>query len=154
MKIGELASRTGCSVETIRYYEREGLLPAPVRSAGNYRQYSEAHLERLTFVRHCRSLDMAQDEIRSLLQLRDQPEPDCCRVNDLIEDHIHHVEVRIRELTELRRQLMALRQQCSGKVSSDVCGIIRELQQPAGPSAIEEACSHAGHDHVPGVHRR
>ncbi|GGL94594.1 transcriptional regulator [Pseudomonas asuensis] len=154
MKIGELANRTGCSVETIRYYEREGLLPPAVRTAGNYRQYSEAHLERLTFVRHCRSLDMTQDEIRSLLRLRDQPEPDCCQVNDLIDDHIHHVEVRIQELTDLRRQLTELRQHCSGKVSSDACGIIRELEQPAGPSATREVCSHAGHDHVPGAHKR
>ena len=63
MKIGELAKRTGCPVETIRYYEREGLLPEPARSEGNYRQYTLAHVERLSFIRHCRSLDMTQDEI-------------------------------------------------------------------------------------------
>ena len=65
MKIGELATLTGCPVETIRYYEREGLLPAPSRSAGNYRQYDTAHVERLSFIRHCRSLDMTQEEIRA-----------------------------------------------------------------------------------------
>lgn len=60
MKIGELAKRTGCPVETIRYYEREGLLPEPARSEGNYRQYTLAHVERLSFIRHCRSLDAAR----------------------------------------------------------------------------------------------
>jgi Cd(II)/Pb(II)-responsive transcriptional regulator len=154
MKIGELARRTDCSVETIRYYEREGLLPLPIRSASNYRQYTERHQERLTFIRHCRSLDMTQEEIRSLLHFKDHPEPDCCQVNELIDAHIHHVEVRIRELTDLQRQLAELRQQCVGAVSSDACGIIRELEQPAGISVMDEACSHAGHDHVSGVHKR
>ena len=67
LKIGELAKRTGCPVETIRYYEREALLAAPRRSEGNYRLYDDAHAERLQFIRHCRSLDMTLDEIRSLL---------------------------------------------------------------------------------------
>ena len=71
MKIGELAKLTDCQVETIRYYEREGLLPEPARSEGNYRLYTQAHVERLTFIRNCRSLDMTLEEIRSLLNLRD-----------------------------------------------------------------------------------
>ena len=78
MKIGELARRTGCQVETIRYYEREGLLPEPARSPGNYRLYGSAHVERLTFIRHCRALDMTLGEIRTLLMHRDHPERDCC----------------------------------------------------------------------------
>lgn len=95
MKIGELAKRTGCPVETIRYYEREGLLPEPARSEGNYRQYTLAHVERLSFIRHCRSLDMTQEEIRTLLALRDRPEADCGTANRLIDEHLHHVEVRM-----------------------------------------------------------
>ena len=59
IRIGELAQRTGCEVVTVRFYEKEGLLPAPARSSGNYRLYSEAHIERLQFIRHCRSLDMS-----------------------------------------------------------------------------------------------
>ena len=69
MKIGELAKATDCAVETIRYYERENLLPAPARSDGNYRLYTQAHVERLTFIRNCRTLDMTLDEIRSLLSV-------------------------------------------------------------------------------------
>ena len=64
MRIGEVAQATGTSIETIRYYEREGLLPAPARSEGNYRIYEAAHVDRLLFIRHCRRLDMTQDEIR------------------------------------------------------------------------------------------
>ena len=70
MKIGELAAATGTPIETIRYYEREGLLPAPDRTVGNFRIYDETHLSRLEFVRHCRALDMNLDEIRVLLEFR------------------------------------------------------------------------------------
>lgn len=154
MKIGELATLTGCPVETIRYYEREGLLPAPSRSAGNYRQYDTAHVERLSFIRHCRSLDMTQEEIRALLALRDCPEADCGTANRLIEEHLHHVEVRIAELQSLREQLNDLRARCSGEGASETCGILRELEQPGPPPVTGEDCAHAGHLHVPGVHRR
>ena len=88
MKIGELAKLTDCQVETIRYYEREGLLPEPARSEGNYRLYTQAHVERLTFIRNCRSLDMTLEEIRSLLNLRDSPQDQCESVNALIDEHI------------------------------------------------------------------
>ena len=64
IKIGELARRAQCPAQTIRYYEHEGLLPEPIRTAGNYRVYSRAHIERLSFIRNCRSLDMTLDEIR------------------------------------------------------------------------------------------
>lgn len=73
MKIGVLAKQADCPVETVRYYEREGLLPAPARTEGNYRLYSSEHLERLTFIRNCRTLDMTLDEIRRLLALMDSP---------------------------------------------------------------------------------
>lgn len=154
MKIGELAKLTGCPVETIRYYEREGLLPAPARTAGNYRHYDNAHVERLSFIRHCRSLDMTQEEIRILLGLRDRPEADCGTANRLIDEHLHHVEVRIAELQALRQQLQDLRARCSGFGNSEDCGILRELEQPAEPSTVSEACAGAGHLHVPGVHGR
>ena len=95
MKIGELAKLTDCAVETIRYYERENLLPEPARSDGNYRVYTQAHAERLTFIRNCRTLDMTLEEIRSLLAFRDSPQDQCESVNALIDEHIHHVKARI-----------------------------------------------------------
>ena len=77
LKIGELAKQTGCLVETIRYYEGEGLLLEPARSEGNYRLYTDIHVERLQFIRHCRVLDMTLEEIRSLLRFRDAPDENC-----------------------------------------------------------------------------
>lgn len=74
MKIGELARLAGSNAETIRYYEREGLLPKASRSESNYRIYTDAHLERLTFIRHCRNLDMTLGEIRTLLHFKASPE--------------------------------------------------------------------------------
>src|SRR5690606_9458021 len=71
LKIGELALQTGSSVETIRYYEQQDLLPQAMRSASNYRLYGDEHVKRLQFIRHCRSLDMTLDEIRTLLSFRD-----------------------------------------------------------------------------------
>ena len=113
MRIGNLAEQTGTPVETIRFYEREGLLPAAQRSENNYRLYTAAHADRLAFIRHCRNLDMALDEIRSLLRLRDAPSQDCGEVNALLDEHIGHVGQRIRELRALEKDLKALRARCS-----------------------------------------
>ena len=98
MKIGALAEATGTPVETIRFYEREGLLPPPARAENNYRLYLPIHVERLAFVRQCRGLDMTLDEIRALIELRDSPAQDCGEINALLDEHIGHVAQRIREL--------------------------------------------------------
>lgn len=135
LKIGELAERTSCQVETIRYYERVGMLAAPVRSANNYRTYSEAHVERLLFIRHCRALDMTLDEVRVLLKFRDRPEEDCEGVNDLLDKHIGHVLERIASLSALELQLRALRSRCSAADASRVCGILHALSEPAPESS-------------------
>ena len=101
MKIGDLAKATHTKVETIRYYEREGLLHEAVRTMGNYRVYNVEHLDRLSFIRHCRSLDMTLEEIKTLLRYKDFPPEDCSNVNALIDEHIEHVAVRIKELKHL-----------------------------------------------------
>ena len=111
MKIGELAKQTGTQVETIRFYEREGLLPEAARTEGNYRVYSQAHVERLAFVRNCRNLDMTLNEIRALLSFKDAPSENCSDVNSLLDEHIGHVAERIRELRVLEKTLKALRLQ-------------------------------------------
>lgn len=130
LRIGELARRTGCQVETIRYYEREGLLPFPERSEGNYRLYTIGHVERLSFVRHCRSLDMTLEEIRILLRCHDAPDKNCGEVNALLDGHIVQVEKRITQLKKLKGQLEKLRRLCGeGGIAKD-CGILNELSQP------------------------
>ena len=127
IKIGELATRTGATVETIRYYEKEKLLPEPTRSQGNYRLYNAAHFERLQFVLHCRTLDMTLDEVRTLLQYRDKPDENCGEVNVLLDEHIDAVETRMEELVQLKRHLLALRQKCATEAPVESCGILHAL---------------------------
>lgn len=128
MKIGELARLQGCTPETIRFYEKAGLLPAPVRTEGNYRHYDNEHVQRLRFIRNCRILDMSHDEIRTLLQAHDDTPDDCQPVNRSIDAHIEHVETRIRELSQLKAQLASLRQRCTVPHDVKNCGIFLELQ--------------------------
>jgi Cd(II)/Pb(II)-responsive transcriptional regulator len=130
MKIGELAEMTGTLAETIRFYEKEGLLPPPPRSEGNYRRYDDTHVLRLAFIRHCRCLDMSLDEIRVLLRLRDQPDDDSCGdANALLDEHIAHVGARLGELKELLGELKSLRALCAA--SSDACGVMEGLERAA-----------------------
>jgi Cd(II)/Pb(II)-responsive transcriptional regulator len=146
MKIGDLARRTDCLAETIRYYEREGLLPAPARSEGNYRLYGAPHVERLTFIRHCRSLDMTLDEIRSLLHFKDAPDENCGEVNALLDKHIGHVADRIAELRALETQLVELRARCGTAHAARDCRILQELGSTPG-SAPRKAGVHGGGCH-------
>lgn len=129
MKIGELAGRTHCPVETIRYYERIGLLAPPQRATNNYRSYGERHAERLQFIRHCRALDMGLEEIRLLLDARDQPDGDCADVNALLDRHIEQVAGKIAELTALERQLKQLRGCCVATQAPQACGILHALSE-------------------------
>lgn len=131
MKIGELARAAATQVETIRYYERQGLLPKVERSEGNYRIYNESDAARLLFIRRCRTLDMTLDEIRLLLRFRDAPAENCAGVNTLLDEHVRHVAARIRELRQLERQLKALREQCEDVREMSHCGILNALDEPA-----------------------
>ena len=138
LRIGELAKRANCQIETIRYYERAGLLRAPERTEGNYRLYQDAHVERLRFIRQCRSLDMALDEIRTLLRFRDAPEKNCGEVNALLDEHIGHVARRVVELKAMEKQLKELRRQCIQARAAKDCGILNELTQAAHSPLLKE----------------
>ena len=142
MKIGELAQLAKCTTETIRFYEKEGLLPDADRTAGNYRSYGALHLERLRFIRNCRALNMTHDEIRALLALKDVPADNCGGVNALLDEHIGHVDARIEELLQLKRQLGALRDQCQSEQALDHCGILRGL------AAMETEAGAERHTHL------
>ncbi|AOY96122.1 Cd(II)/Pb(II)-responsive transcriptional regulator [Cupriavidus sp. USMAA2-4] len=145
MRIGELAKRTGCLVQTIRYYESEGLLPPPERTENNYRLYTEGHLSRLSFILRCRSLDMAQDEIRALLVLQDDPARPCDDVNSLLDAHIAHVNARIDALEALRGQLQSIRRSCSGGACIGECGALGVLRTTTN---TEHAESHIAGTHL------
>lgn len=147
MKIGEMAKRAGLPVETVRYYEKIGLLPAPQRDASGYRSYQDRHLDRLLFIRRCRNLDMAQDEIRELIRLAEQPEADCSEVDALLARHLDHVRERLRELTSLEATLEQLQQACSDGRTVRECGILGGLA--ADPEQVPVA---EPHNHVPGTH--
>lgn len=130
MKIGELAKAAGTTVETVRYYEKQGLLPAPQRGVNNYRSYGEAHCERLKLIRNCRVLDMTHEEIRTILELADRGQGDCEPINEVFDQHIAHVDARIKELQQLKAQLLALRRRCTtGARAADDCGILHGLSE-------------------------
>lgn len=129
MRIGELARRADCPVETVRYYEKEGLLAAPRRSGANYRDYGAAHLERLAFIRRCRALDMSLPEIRALLEAIERPGADCARVDELLDEHIDHVARRIADLNALKGELVAIRAHCAGGQPAKACGIVETLSR-------------------------
>lgn len=148
MRIGELAKTTAIPVETIRYYEKIGLLPEPARDGSGYRAYRSAHLDRLQFIRRCRNLDMAQDEIRELIRLAEQPEADCSEVDALLAHHLNHVRERLRELARLEDTLVQLQQACTEGRTVRECGILDGLSaEPDTPVADDR------HNHVPGSHR-
>jgi Cd(II)/Pb(II)-responsive transcriptional regulator len=152
MKIGELSKRAKTAVETIRFYEREDLLPQPDRTESNYRTYSEAHAQRLLFIRRCRSLDMTLEEIRTLLGFKDQPEQDCARINALVDAHIGHLKQRITELRGLEKQLLELRASCVTSESAQNCGILNGLS--AHEQHPDRPVIYAGRAHVHGAHGR
>ena len=131
MRIGELGKKADCLVQTVRFYESEGLLPEPARSEGNFRLYDEVHLQRLLFIRRCRAKDMTLDEIRQLLNLRDRPELGCGEVNALVDAHIAQVRTKMKELRALERELMDLRRSCDSARTSRECGILNSLAGPA-----------------------
>jgi Cd(II)/Pb(II)-responsive transcriptional regulator len=149
LKISDLGRLTDCPVESIRFYEREGLLPEPARTTGNYRLYGREHVERLCFIRNCRSLDMTLDEIRQLLHIRDNPQGDCAAAHALLDDHVAHVAERIQELRRLERDLKGLRQACRTTEAETECALLAELGDDAASKARGKSLPH-----VRGAHRR
>lgn len=131
MRIGELAQSSGVEVETIRYYEKTGLLPRPPRRANGYRDYDERHAERLAFVRHCRALDIPLADVRRLLDFDAHPEADCGDINRLIDEQLGRVRERLKSMQSLERQLVALRGQCMVSRTAGECGILHELLAPS-----------------------
>ena len=154
MKIGELSTTSGTTVESIRFYEREGLIAEPARTDGNYRMYGEEHVQRLVFIRRCRSLDMALDEIRVLLRFKDAPSTNCSDVNVVLDEHIGHVASRVQELRVLERQLRELRSQCQSIESGADCGILKQLSSRVAGDPVRPKGRADIHGHSAAVHGR
>ena len=124
--IGWLAKATATNIETIRYYERIGLLPAPARTSSNYRAYGPDHLARLSFVRRSRDLGFAIEAVRDLLSLADEKDRDCGAVDVIAREHLAEVERKTADLTALGRELRDLIGQCGHGTIAE-CRIIEAL---------------------------
>lgn len=132
LAIGELGRLTATKVETIRYYERIGLLAEPMRSTGNYRVYGPDHLNRLSFIRRSRDLGFSLDQVRALLDLSDDQARSCEAIDSIAKAHLAEVDRKIADLRALRRELASMVDQCRcGTVAE--CRIIDALSPHAGP---------------------
>jgi MerR family mercuric resistance operon transcriptional regulator len=131
---GELARRTGCNLETVRYYEKIGLLPAPPRTPRGYRTYDEAHEHRLRFILRARELGFGIEEIRSLLGLVDGRGFTCAEVREMTLHHLADVRARISDLRKLERTLAETVAACSGAQVPD-CPVIDTLAGQRGVRA-------------------
>ena len=124
----DLVQKTGLSADTIRFYEKKNLVQPSFRGDNNYRYYHDDALKRLVFIKRCRVLDMTLKEIDYLIELEQNPKQDCCVVNNLIDEHLHHVESKIAELQKFQMQLQQLRQSCSTQTTVDDCQILKQLE--------------------------
>jgi DNA-binding transcriptional MerR regulator len=126
LSIGALARRTGSNIQTIRYYEQIGLLPAPPRTEGGQRRYGADVVHRLAFIRHARDLGFDIDSIRELMQLAGTPERPCDDVDRIAEAHLRAVEEKIAKLTALRTELRRMLKEC-GRGQIAECRVIESL---------------------------
>jgi Cd(II)/Pb(II)-responsive transcriptional regulator len=131
MQIKELARATGVDLETIRYYEKQGLLPQPARRDNGYREFDASHLERLSFIRHCRALDMPLADVQRLLGFVDSPDAHCGDANQLVDEQLARVRARLKSMRALEKQLLQLRARCAETHEGHPCGILQELVSAA-----------------------
>ena len=129
MKIGELAQRTGVAIDTVRYYERQGLLPQPERQPSGYRNYRNDDLTRLRFVRRAKALGFTLEEIRELLALSGRREDDMGGLKAAAEHKLAVVDAKLAELTRIRDGLRTLVQACPGHGALDACPILHALDE-------------------------
>ncbi len=126
--IGILSERSGVNIETIRYYERVGLLPKPQRSAAGYRLYRTIDSDRLCFIRRARDLGFSLDEVRRLLDLADQKSRSCRRVHDIAVEHLAEVRAKIDDLRRMERVLATLVKACT-QGTMPACPLLETLAQ-------------------------
>ena len=126
MRIGEMASQCVCSVETIRYYEKVGLLPKPMRRLNGYREYRENHLKWLQFILSSRALGFSQDEVRSLLDVAEMSHPDCGQVHGILSEHLKGVDQKLLDLKRMKTALQRLQKRCESGDFVD-CPVFDEL---------------------------
>lgn len=138
MRIGALSQATGVDVDTIRFYEKSGLLPPPARSDNGYRAYTQDHLERLAFIRHCRALDMSLADVSMLLGSLNTRDPaELAQVDRLVASQLGKVRARLKSMHALEAQLVALQNRCDADHHTHPCRVLEELVA----AAHGEACA-------------
>ncbi len=142
LSIGRLSSRTGCPVQTIRYYEKVGLLPKPGRTEGNQRRFDDSHAARLAFIRHSRELGFPLERIRDLLELADDDGGRCEEIDAIAREHLAEVNARIHSLTALREELERMLDHNTGDARH--CRILEVLAD-----ASHQHCLHPDHGKTP-----
>ncbi|TDT30911.1 heavy metal-responsive transcriptional regulator [Naumannella halotolerans] len=138
MRIGEVSERTGVATSTIRYYEDQGLLPAPSRTASGYRDYGDRAVSRIRFVRQGQAAGLQLDEIAEILAIHDSGRAPCCRVTDLLQDRLSKVEQQIADLQALQANIRGLIGRAAddpeaGNAEAEICWLI-EGTEPAPTS--------------------
>lgn len=128
LRVGELAKQAGVNMQTIRYYEREGLLPKPPRTAGGYRAFPADAVARVCFIKQAQAVGFALDEVRELLELRNHPETACPQVQRRAEAKIGDVSAKLRDLQTIRRQLTRLAKACAGRAKPHTCPLLEALE--------------------------
>ena len=123
---GALAKQTGVNIETIRYYEKDNVMPDPPRSSGGHRLYDSTHLKRLYFIRRCRELGFSLDEIRGLLNLVNSQHYTCAEVKERTTNQLENTRQKIRDLRKMERTLKEMVAECSGGMVPD-CPIVDTL---------------------------
>jgi DNA-binding transcriptional MerR regulator len=135
LPIGTLSSQAGCSIPTIRYYEKIGLLPSPDRASNGHRYYREGDLKRLTFIRRCRDFGFPIEEVRELVDLFEDGDRACLEVRDLAQARLADVRTKLEEMRQLETSLAAFVGTCSAACGGGLtrnCVIIDDLSLPEG----------------------
>ena len=130
MNIGQLARQAGVPIDTVRYYERQRLLPTAQRSAGGYRVFSDSDLARLQFIRRAKALGFTLEEIGELLALSDQRNEDVAKVRETAVHRLDDIEQRIAELQRMHGALKQLVEACPGHGANEACPILAALTEP------------------------
>lgn len=138
MTIGQLARRTELNVESVRYYERRGLIPEPRRSESGYRLYSQEAIARINFIKRAKTLGFSLSEISELLSLRVDPESTCRMVRTRAREKTADIESRIETLQDMKRALVKLTASCRGSGPTSECPILDFLQPQADKTENEE----------------
>ena len=126
---GDLARRTGVNAETIRYFERIGILATPQRTEGGHRVYDQNHVRVLSFIRRARGLGFSPDEVRAIVELGGPGKATCGKVREIASQHLEHVRAKIADLAEIERLLAITIERCSGRPNAE-CAVIDMMEQP------------------------